>query len=92
MSCDLITLEQMSFEELRASVQGEPDNFSAYRHLSQAYGQSGDVANAELIMAEGNFRAGNTREAKVFAARALQKLPKGSPGAIRANDILTIGK
>jgi len=43
-------------------------------------------------MAEGNFRAGNTRDAKVFAARALQKLPKGSPGAIRANDILTIGK
>ncbi|MDP2732398.1 MAG: M48 family metalloprotease [Hoeflea sp.] len=81
-----------AIEELRASVQGEPDNFSAYRHLSQAYGQSGDIANAELIMAEGNFRAGNSREAKVFAARALQKLPKGSPGARRANDILTIGK
>lgn len=81
-----------AIDELRASLQSEPDNFTAYRHLSQAYGQAGDIANAELIMAEGNFRAGNAREAKVFAARALQKLPKGSPGAIRANDILTIGK
>lgn len=80
-----------AIEELRGSLQGEPDNFSAYRHLSQAYGLAGDVANAELVMAEGHFRAGNTREAKVFAARALPKLPKGSPGAIRANDILTIG-
>ena len=81
-----------AIEELRVALQAEPENYSAYRHLSQAYGQTGDIANAELIMAEGNFRAGNTREAKVFAARALQKLPKGSPGAIRANDILTIGK
>ncbi|WP_291009423.1 M48 family metalloprotease [Hoeflea sp.] len=81
-----------AIDELRASVQSEPENFSAYRHLSQAYAQSGDIANADLIMAEGNFRAGNTQDAKVFAARALQKLPKGSPGALRANDILTIGK
>jgi predicted Zn-dependent protease len=81
-----------AIDELRAAIQAEPDNFNAYRHLSQAYGQSGDIANAELVMAEGNFRAGNIREAKVFAARALQKLPKGSPGALRANDILTIGK
>ena len=80
-----------AIEELRASIQAEPDNFPAYRHLSQAYGIAGDIANAELIMAEGNYRAGNKREAKSFAARALQKLPKGSPGALRANDILTIG-
>ncbi|MDF1607062.1 M48 family metalloprotease [Hoeflea sp. YIM 152468] len=80
-----------AIKELRASLQSEPDNFSAYWSLSQAYGQAGDIGNAELVMAEGNFRAGNAKDAKVFAARALQKLPKGSPGAIRANDILTIG-
>jgi predicted Zn-dependent protease len=80
-----------AIEELRVALQAEPDNFNAYRHLSQAYGQTGDIANAELAMAEGNFRAGNRREARAFAARALQKLPKGSPGSIRANDILTIG-
>jgi len=81
-----------AIDELRASVQSEPENFAAYRYLSQAYAQAGDIANADLIMAEGNFRAGNTKDAKVFAARALQKLPKGSPGALRANDILTIGQ
>lgn len=81
-----------AIDELRAAIQAEPDNFNAYRHLSQAYGIAGDVGNAELVMAEGNFRAGNTRDAQVFAARALQRLPKGSPGAIRASDILTVGK
>lgn len=80
-----------AIEELRTALQGEPDIYSAYWSLSQAYGQAGDIGNAELVMAEGNFRAGNTKDAKVFAARALQKLPKGSPGATRANDILTIG-
>jgi predicted Zn-dependent protease len=69
-----------AIDELRAAIQAEPDNFNAYRHLSQAYGIAGDIGNAELVMAEGNFRAGNTRDAKVFAARALQRLPKGSPG------------
>lgn len=81
-----------AIEELRAAVQADPDNLNAYRHLSNAYGLKGDIANAELILAEGNFRAGNTREAKVFAARASQKFPKGSPGALRANDILQLGK
>ncbi|WP_394689786.1 M48 family metalloprotease [Hoeflea sp.] len=80
-----------AIDELRAAIQAEPDNFNAYRHLSQAYGITGDVGNAELVMAEGNFRAGNTRDAQVFAARALQRLPKGSPGALRASDILTVG-
>ena len=80
-----------AIEELRAAIQSDPDNLNAYLHLSKAYGLNGDIANAELILAEGNFRAGNTRDAKVFAARASQKFPKGSPGALRANDILQLG-
>lgn len=78
--------------ELAAALQSDPDNLDAYLSLSQAYGASGDIGNAELSMAEGNFRAGNVKQAKIFAARALTKLPPKSPGARRANDILTIGK
>jgi len=83
---------ERAVKELRTALQNDPDNFNAYRSLSQAYGVTGDVANAELALAEGNFRAGNIQEAKVFAARALTKLPKGTPSAQRANDILTLGK
>jgi predicted Zn-dependent protease len=78
--------------ELKASLLAEPDNLDAYRQLSQAYGRTGDVGNAELTMAEGYFRAGNKRDAQVFAARAQMKLPKGTPAWRRANDILTVGK
>ena len=78
--------------ELAAALQSDPDNLDAYLSLSQAYGASGDIGNAELSMAEGNYRAGNVRQAQIFAARALTRLPQKSPGARRANDILTIGK
>jgi predicted Zn-dependent protease len=73
-----------AIEELRVALQAEPDNFNAYRHLSQAYGQTGDIANAELAMAEGNFRAGNRREAQGIcsarAAETAQGLARRDPG------------
>jgi len=83
---------QKAIEHLQAAVQADPGNLNAYVHLSQAFGLSGDIGNAELAMAEGHFRAGSSRDAKVFAARALTKLPKGSPAARRADDILSVGK
>ena len=48
----------------------------------------GNVPEAELATAEGYFHAGNFREAKGFAARAQQRLPNGSPGWLRAQDII----
>ncbi|MBW3098940.1 M48 family metalloprotease [Pseudohoeflea coraliihabitans] len=81
-----------AIENLRAGIQAEPDNLNAYLHLSQAYGLKGDIGNAELALAEGYFRAGNGREAKVFAARALAKLPKGTPAARRADDIFSVSR
>jgi predicted Zn-dependent protease len=81
-----------AIQELRAGIAAEPDNLSAYRELAQAYGRVGDVGNAELTMAQGYFRAGNKRQAQIFAARSLQKLQKGTPGWIRANDILMASK
>lgn len=80
-----------AINELRAAISIDPTNLNAYRQLARAYGQSGDVANAELAMAEGHFTAGNSREARAFAARALQKLQPGTPSWRRANDIVTLG-
>lgn len=77
---------------IKKGLQSNPNNFSAYRSLSNAYALTGDIGNAELSMAEGHFRAGNRTDAKVFAGRALQKLVKGKPSWQRAKDILTVGK
>ncbi|WP_099866020.1 M48 family metalloprotease [Pararhizobium haloflavum] len=86
------SLLDQSIADLRAAISSDPTNLNAYRHLSQAYGQAGDIGNAELAMAEGHFRAGNVRDAKVFAVRAQQKLQPGTPGWVRANDILSLGQ
>ncbi|MBG21018.1 MAG: peptidase [Rhizobiales bacterium] len=81
-----------SIDSFRAAIQTDQDNLNAYLHLSQAYALAGDIGNADLAMAEGHFRAGSMREAQVFAARALQRLPKGTPGGRRASDILAVAK
>lgn len=75
---------------IRKGLQASPNNFNAYRTLSSAYALAGDVAEAELALAEGHFKAGNVREAKIFAGRAVQKLIPGKPSWQRAKDILLI--
>ncbi|MGN6551560.1 MAG: M48 family metalloprotease, partial [Pararhizobium sp.] len=81
-----------AIDALRAGIAAEPDNYPAYRQLSQAYGAAGDVGRAQLAMAEGYFRAGNKTQALAFAMRSLQSLPKGTPAWVRANDILMTEK
>lgn len=80
-----------AISDLRAAISVDPTNLNAYRQLSQAYGRAGDVGNAELVMAEGYFEAGNLRDAKIFAMRAREKLQPGTPAFTRANDIVTLG-
>lgn len=80
-----------AISSLKAGLQNNPNNFNAYRTLSSAYALTGDIGEAELAMAEGHFRAGNSRDSKVFAGRAVQKLVKGKPSWQRAKDILTVG-
>lgn len=74
--------------ELRAGLDAAPDFASGWESLAQAYGMQGEVAQAELATAESHFHRGAIRDAKLFAARAQQRLPNGSPGWIRAQDII----
>jgi predicted Zn-dependent protease len=74
--------------ELDAGLQRNREYANGYRYLAQAHGMLGNVPEAELATAEGYFHAGNFREAKGFAARAQQRLPNGSPGWLRAQDII----
>ncbi|MBO0663732.1 M48 family metallopeptidase [Jiella sp. CQZ9-1] len=74
---------------LQASLQRDPLNAEGYRYLAMAYGRLGDIGRAELATAESRWTAGSFTEAKVFAARAQQRLQPGSPPWRRAQDILT---
>ena len=73
---------------IRKGLAVDPANAGAYRFLAQAHGALGEIGEAELASAEGNFHAGNIRDARIFAARAQQKLKPGSPAWQRAQDIL----
>ncbi|MEP9398323.1 M48 family metalloprotease [Mesorhizobium sp. KR2-14] len=74
--------------QIRSGLDRDRENATAYRYLAQAYGQLGDIAEAELATAEGHYYSGAYQEAKIFAARAQQKFKPGSPGWVRAQDII----
>jgi len=79
-------------QALQRSVAADPENTVAYRYLAQAYGQLGQVGQAELAAADGHYYSGNFQDAKIFAARAQRKLKPGSPEWQRAQDIINYRK
>ncbi len=74
--------------ELSAGLDRDKEFVTGYRYLAQAYGMTGDIGMAELTTAEGHYYSGQMKEARIFAARAQQKLRKGSPAWVRAQDIV----
>jgi len=61
------------------------------RLLLGAQGQpavQGQYPQADLEAAQAHFVEGNVKQARIFAKRALVKLPRGSPEWIRAEDIV----
>ncbi|WP_053086163.1 M48 family metalloprotease [Nitratireductor soli] len=81
-------LVKKAASELQTGLSREPEFANGYRYLAQAYGQLGDIPAAELATAEGHFHSGQYRDAKLFALRAQKQLKPGSPGWLRAQDII----
>jgi predicted Zn-dependent protease len=74
--------------QLKTGLDRDKDNVDGYRSLAQAYGALGQIPEADLATAEGYFYAGVYKDAKIFAARAQQSMKRGSPGWVRAQDII----
>jgi predicted Zn-dependent protease len=73
---------------LRRVVTREPDLHEAYTQLARAYGRKGNLAEADLAAANAAARRGDVITARQLAARAKGRFPVGSPGWIRADDIV----
>lgn len=73
---------------IKEGLSRDKENFNGYTYLAQAYGQLGEVPEAELATAEGYYYGGNYQQAKIFAMRAQQKFKRGAPGWVRAQDII----
>ncbi|HKT54047.1 MAG TPA: M48 family metalloprotease [Caulobacteraceae bacterium] len=78
--------------QLHRSLITEPDSPYAWLFLSQAYDKKGDEGLARLAAAEENFYLGQSDDARSFAMRARNMLPKGSPDWRRATDIVLVSK
>ena len=75
---------------LRSSVDVDPRLSSTWRWLAVAYGNKGDIGNAALATAERYVLSGRRNDAITQAKRAENELPAGSPGHLRAQDIIAI--
>src|SRR5262245_10643436 len=74
---------------LRDVLIHEKELVSGYRELAMAYGHKGDLAQADLASAQASFASGDFKTARELAARAKTRLPTGSPGWVKADDIAT---
>jgi predicted Zn-dependent protease len=76
-----------AIRELANASTRDPEFSEAFQHLATAYGRKGNIGMAELASAQAFFNAGDLKNAQTQASRALDKLPKGSPGWLKAEDI-----
>jgi predicted Zn-dependent protease len=74
---------------LRTALAQEPESVDGYLQLAMAYGRKGDLAQADLASALAAFMRGDHPTARQLAARAKTRFPIGSPGWVKADDIIS---
>lgn len=77
-----------AIRELKAGIAADPEFPGGYGFLAQAYGQSGDIARADLATADMNYYSGKLQQAQIFAIRAQKQFKRGTPDWLRAQDII----
>jgi len=76
--------------ELNKGLTRDPTAIGGYQYLSRAHAELGNQALSLLASAEFAVRTGKKAQAKSFATRAVRGLKRGSPGWLRAQDILNV--
>ncbi len=77
---------------LRDALLKEPEAADAYTTLAMAFGRKNDLADADLASAQAAFARGDNKTARELADRAKLRFPVGSPGWVRADDIVAYNK
>ncbi len=73
---------------LRVALVDEDQSYLGYRLESEAYGKLNRLPEADLASALASFHRGDIKNAKMLAERAKNGLPQGTPGWIKADDIV----
>ena len=77
---------------LHAALIREPESSDGYMQLAMAYGRKGDLPDADLASAQSAFAKGDNKTARELAARAKERFPIGSPGWVKADDLVAFNK
>ena len=72
----------------RAAVARETEAPIGYTQLAMAYGRKGDYAEADLASAQAAYLRGDNKTARELASRAKTRFAVGTPGWVRADDIV----
>jgi len=73
---------------LRAAVTRETEAPLGFSQLAMAYGRKGDYAEADLASAQAAFLRGDNKTARELASRAKTRFAVGTPGWVKADDIV----
>ena len=74
---------------LRAAVAQETEVPLGFAQLAMAYGRKGDYAQADLASAQAAFLRGDNKTARDLASRAKTRFAIGTPGWVKADDIVS---
>jgi predicted Zn-dependent protease len=74
---------------LRAAVSRESEAPLGYTQLAMAYGRKGNYAEADLASAQAAYLRGDNKTARELASRAKTRFAVGTPGWVRADDIVS---
>jgi predicted Zn-dependent protease len=77
---------------LEGALALDRDNNFAWRLMAQARDAAGENGAARLATAEEHFSLGDMTQARIFAMRARDLLPKNSPEWRRATDIVLVAE
>ena len=74
---------------LQAAVARESEAPIGFSQLAMAYGRKGDLAEADLASAQAAYLRGDNKTARDLASRAKTRFAVGTPGWVKADDIIT---
>ncbi len=75
---------------LKSALAREPEISEGYAQLAMAYGRKGDIAQADLASAQAAYARGDIKTARELASRAKTRFPIGTPGWVKADDIVSV--
>ncbi|MBI5319370.1 M48 family metalloprotease [Bradyrhizobium sp.] len=74
---------------LRAATSRETEAPLGFSQLAMAYGRKGDYAQADLASAQAAYLRGDSKTARELASRAKTRFAIGTPGWVKADDIVS---